>query len=82
MARKPKSIDRCLLCGLPRAEHHRFTPIRSPIGCTCDPMEWGDPGNIPDVCDKYIPPPEGSMGVCQTCEHDLACHKEAADAQP
>lgn len=44
-------------------------------GCVCDNMEWGDPYNLPPVCDKFDGDDVGKN--CTRCEHDYECHAEA-----
>lgn len=68
-----RTMDRCRLCGLPEQEHHVFAPINAPKGCVCDMESWGDPTNIPAVCEHFTPG-DRDHGVCRTCEHDKACH--------
>lgn len=64
--------DSCIHCGLPEADHHTYKPARraSP-GCRCEARTWGDPTDIPPVCDAY----EGDDdGYCSRCEYDQDCH--------
>lgn len=64
------SITHCPHCG------ERIEPeVKRPDGCICDVYEWGDPYNLPPVCDKF----EGhNIGQnCTRCEHDYECHAEA-----
>lgn len=74
-------IDSCSICGRPKDEHHRFSPIRAPRGCKCDPREWEDPTNVPAVCRKYVPA-AGGDSVCATCEHDEECHATPKETTP
>ena len=63
----------CGVCGEWECSHHEFTPRIRPAGCCCDGQEWGDPANIPPVCESH----QGDPGKnCQRCEHDAACHTE------
>ena len=42
------SITHCPHCG------ERIEPeVKRPDGCICDANEWGDPYNLPPVCDKF-----------------------------
>ena len=65
----------CKHCGLSEDEHHEYEAVM-PVGCVCDPGEWGD--NVTDICAEYDG--DGTT-VCTTCEHDMECHAEKkADA--
>jgi len=70
-----KYLDRCLECGLPKAQHHVFerTPCSAPRGCVCEPLEWGSPPNIGPLCKNFVPMRDYPE-ACTNCEHDLACH--------
>lgn len=66
----------CKKCSRLKSEHCEYEPIEVPEGCVCDPYDWGDPTNIPDVCEKFRPcEDENFSGMCAVCEHDEACHK-------
>lgn len=78
----------CPNCGKPRSEcnicaeceqhqclHHEFVPAKIPAACQCDIMEWGEPTNIPPVCDHFDPEPDDDER-CKNCEHDKACHAQ------
>lgn len=69
--------DCCRHCGLPEDEHHYFEPYSIPYGCKCDPEDWGDPGNIPYVCEGFVLKSEWP-GQCGRCEHLEECHVSAA----
>lgn len=49
--------------------------VKRPDGCICDNNEWGDPYNLPPVCDKFEADHVGMN--CTRCEHDYECHAEA-----
>lgn len=49
--------------------------VKRPDGCICDNNEWGDPFNLPPVCDKFEADHVGMN--CTRCEHDYGCHTEA-----
>lgn len=66
--------ERCVICGLCRAEHHEYVPPRRPIGCCCDPGTWEDPGDIPPACEAHVGPVSSN---CERCEHDYECHTHA-----
>lgn len=72
--------DICAHCGGAEADHHAFVPIRIPDGCQCEPRDWGDPTNIPAVCEAFAPM-SGDHDVCATCEHDAACHRAVQEAR-
>jgi hypothetical protein len=43
-----------------------------PVGCVCDPRDWGyTPGPI---CDEFVADPES--GDCRKCDHMRECHQE------
>jgi hypothetical protein len=64
------SITHCPHCG------ERIEPeVKRPDGCICDANEWGDPYNLPPVCDKFEGDNVGQN--CTRCEHDYECHAEA-----
>lgn len=63
-------MTRCPHCG------GVLTPPVPPTGCKCDPMEWGDPYNIPPACSEFCP---DKFGSCACCEHDQACHDQPKD---
>lgn len=65
-------LDICVQCGRPEGEHHDFIGVVKPIECICDPLEWNDPTDVPDICTKYI---GNGMTSCDTCEHDKECHE-------
>lgn len=47
--------------------------LNRPYGCKCDPMEWGEPDNIPPVCDSFKPSVVDN-NMCDRCEHNKECH--------
>lgn len=64
----------CKYCGQPESEHCIFEPKLLPDGCMCDSNTWSsDPSTIPEPCANYI---GDGQEYCQTCQHDLACHKQ------
>jgi hypothetical protein len=63
----------CAVCGKGECEHHPFMAVNKPEGCVCDPNSWGDPTNLPPVCDEYK---GDGIENCMTCEHDKECHKK------
>lgn len=68
----------CRHCGQEEHEHHAFEPIKIPEGCKCDWDDWGDPINIPPVCDEWTEGPYSDPSLCGNCEHPRECHKERA----
>lgn len=64
----------CVKCGVLKEDHcDGYEPPNIPSGCICDPHEWGDICNIPDICDKFEPfidDPE----YCKNCQHEKQCH--------
>lgn len=45
-----------------------------PKGCICEPRDWGDPDNIPPVCNAFLPVSDVEIDICSHCEHDRGCH--------
>lgn len=43
-----------------------------PLGCVCDPRDWGNPLDIPQVCQSWDGP--NGDGLCRNCEHLEGCH--------
>ena len=69
-------VNLCLECGEDEESHgHVFQPSpQSPNGCECNPGDWRDPFDIPDVCvNAFI---IGMDGLCINCSHIEECHKE------
>lgn len=72
----------CIHCGALKEEHHEYEAPAIPDGCVCDPREWGDPTEIPAVCEAFVP--MGSLDtpeaddICKTCEHEQPCHRKHA----
>jgi hypothetical protein len=62
----------CVHWGLDEAEHCRFTPRVVPIGCKCDPNDWGNPNDIPIVCALFS---VDENELCSTCQHLSECHQ-------
>lgn len=72
-----KTLNICRVCGLPEEKHHVFEPYIVHKNCKCDPEDWGDPSNIPKICDNYEEcEEEYYKGVCKNCEHLKECHME------
>jgi hypothetical protein len=81
MKQKMVTLDKCAVCGRTADEHlsfgpYAFVPIRRPESCTCDPLAWQHPDEIPPVCDYYK---GNGIQDCMTCEHDKACHKGGSE---
>lgn len=66
----------CAVCGQPEEDHHEFVPIKWPAGCVCDNQTWGNPAEVPSVCDSYK---GDGVSYCSKCEHDEACHARAGE---
>jgi len=47
--------------------------FNQPKGCVCEPIEWGDPDNIPPICHSFKPMFDEPT-QCENCEHLLECH--------
>lgn len=47
------------------------TAPASEAKCICDPLSWAE--GVPNgICGK--PNDVHNCGICDTCEHDIACH--------
>lgn len=69
----------CDLCGRPKSAHCEFVErvVNRPPGCVCEIREWGNPSDIPPVCDSFKAWHE-DLDICTKCEHDEACHQRPA----
>jgi hypothetical protein len=47
---------------------------QKPDGCICDPLDWGDPDEIPPICEKFEPNTDQEL-FCVNCEHEKGCHR-------
>ena len=70
----------CIHCGKSKADHCEYEPAKVPDGCVCDPMEWGNPLEIPEICDNFTEDNDTESDCydperCISCEHDKACHE-------
>ena len=66
---------KCIKCGRLKEDHcDGYEPPKIPSGCICDPCDWGDIGNIPDICDNFEPL-DYDPDICKNCEHEKQCHE-------
>jgi len=63
----------CMLCGRDYYSHHDFAERAN--GCVCD--EWEGADEYLPTCKAFDANKIGD-GRCGRCEHEKACHKEAA----
>lgn len=76
LSKPPKNYP-CKHCGELFSEHCiGYEQIDVPEGCQCDPESWDEA--IPPICDHYTDDGPGKKGICDNCDHDRECHKEAA----
>jgi len=74
MTKARRRIDMCQYCLQPEDDHHHFKPVLIPLTCKCDPRDWGNITDVPDVCDSFKPIETPDDRYCQTCAHDKRCH--------
>ena len=48
--------------------------FKTPHGCICEPRDWGDPDNIPPICNTFLPVSVIEIDICSHCEHERGCH--------
>lgn len=76
------SENPCKNCGREEDEHCTFEPIPARPGCVCETESWGNPSDIPAVCDNFVNDPEHLGEVyCLNCEHDEGCHSTPSPPQ-
>ena len=75
-----------LLCPCCKTEVSREDLIEVydlPPGCKCNPHDWGDPDDIPPVCNAFLPMNDieragrwtsERIDICGHCEHERKCH--------
>lgn len=68
-----RKLNICSKCGMAKEDHCIFDPIEVPKNCKCEPREWGDVSNIPDVCNNFEPYGDDKE-LCKNCEHLKECH--------
>ena len=72
-------VDRCVCCFLPKSDHHDYEPLYLPDGCKCEPMIWGNPFEIPNVCRNFIQDQKQMDDFCKYCQHPSECHEILRD---
>lgn len=70
-----KIYDKCAECGELEADHgHQFVAANIPDGCECNPNDWVESWNIPEVCSNGIFVGASPDGLCDYCNHPEECH--------
>ena len=64
----------CPCCGEEVRIYELKKKPKAPDQCHCDPKDWGDPYNIPPICNVFIPMSEEEPELCKKCEHLKECH--------
>lgn len=77
-----KRHKKCMHCGEVASEHCDFTPYMVPDTCLCEPEDWRDGDDIPEVCKVFVGngDGEGSEERCETCGHEKQCHRAEKSA--